>query len=107
MTISSIVLIAGLALIIVALVGGGIEAKEVKIPQLPIWPRVASFLVGCILIGLVVFDQKLFESPEPGLNPVTADKPRELGAAIINHLIEVVQVKTILDHLGFYNGPIN
>jgi hypothetical protein len=103
MTPASIMLIAGLVLIAVGLVGGGIEVKEVKIPPLPMVPRIASFGVGCILLGLVVFDPNIF-------SPVTtsADKPgkQDLCTAITNHLIEVSDVKRILQHLKMYQGPI-
>ena len=38
-SIPAIAFCAGLALIIVALLGGGIEVKEVKVPPLPLFPR--------------------------------------------------------------------
>jgi hypothetical protein len=103
----AIMVFAGAVLIVVGLLGGGIEAKEVKIPQLTLPPRVASFLVGCILISVGIYSQRLFEPSSPDPRPITNDRQVERGSAITNHLIEVVQVKTILDHLDFYNGPIN
>jgi uncharacterized protein YecT (DUF1311 family) len=99
-TPASITLIAGLALIVVGLFGGGIEVKEIKIPQLPMFPRAASFLIGCILTTLVFFDQNLFL-------PSQTDKRDDLGTAITNHLIDVRDVKMVLKQLGMYRGPIN
>src|SRR5580700_8006962 len=51
-TIASLTFLAGLALIIIGIFGGGIEVKEVKIPTLPTVPRITSIVVGCLLVGL-------------------------------------------------------
>lgn len=113
-SIASITLLVGLALIVVALLGGGVEAKEIKIPQLPLIPRAASFGVGCLLVSLVLVDPALFaplQPPETNLSansnilPVT--KPPELGAAIKTHLITVIEVKMVLRSLGMYDGEID
>jgi hypothetical protein len=108
--IDSMTLLAGLVLIAVGLLGGGIEAKEIKIPQLPAVSRAASILVGCILVGLVLFDRALFAPPEtkpPTTNSSTDSKPPELGAAIKTHLITVQDVKFILKRLGMYDGDVD
>jgi Putative peptidoglycan binding domain len=115
LTINSITLLAGLVLIVVGLLGGGIEAKEIKIPQLPAVPRTACFFVGCILVGLVLFDPALFvQAQPPEQKPPTANsisppdtRPRELGAAIKTHLTTVTQVKSALKNLGMYGGNTN
>ncbi|HLN37758.1 MAG TPA: peptidoglycan-binding protein [Xanthobacteraceae bacterium] len=100
-TPASITLIAGLALIVVGLVGGGIQIKEITIPQLPMVPRAACFLIGCILTALVIYlNPKLFLPSQP-------DKRDDLGTAITNHLIDVHDVKRVLKQLGIYLGPIN
>jgi len=44
-SIVSIIIFVGLALIVIALLGGGIEVREIKIPALQIVPRVLSFLL--------------------------------------------------------------
>lgn len=93
---SSIMLIAGLALIVVGILGGGIEVKEIKIPQLSVFPRAASFLIGCVLTAWVLFDQ----------NSQT-DRRDDLGTAITNHSTDVREVKSDLKQLGIYAGPIN
>ena len=106
-TPASITLIAGLALIMVGLIGGGIEVKEIKIPQLPMFPRAASFLIGCILTALVFFDQNLFLPSQTDKQVLLSDKRDDLGTAITNHLIDVRDVKSVLKQLGIYVGPIN
>jgi peptidoglycan hydrolase-like protein with peptidoglycan-binding domain len=115
-SIASITLLAGLALVVVGLVGGGIEVKEIKIPTLPMVPRAGSFVIGCLLIGLVYLRPDLFSplqppaiTPQPPTNaqPSTNAEPspkRELGSAIPN-LLEVRDVKRILQQLTYYNGP--
>ena len=114
LTIPFIAFAAGLALIALGLLGGGIEVKEIRIPQLPIVPRAACILFGCILLGSVLFDRKLFdqlqEAPAPAPPPAQALAPapkHELGAAINRHLIEVHDVKRILQHVGMFTGPLN
>ena len=48
------------AKILVALLGGGIEVKEVKVPPLPLFPRATTFIFGCVLVAAVLFDTSLF-----------------------------------------------
>jgi hypothetical protein len=125
MTITSVTFFVGLALIIVAIFGGGVEIKEVKIPTLPPVPRTMSFIVGCVLIILCVAFPQMFPSLAasngmentlettgsirtasfPGTD--VSKEPPFLGAAIKNHLISVREVKVILRHLGKYAGPID
>jgi hypothetical protein len=112
LTIESITLLAGFGLIIVGLVGGGLEVKEVKIPSLSLLPRAASFLIGCALIGLVFLQPGLFSSHDASSaeqplssaqnNQLSSNK-RELGADIPN-LLQVSDVKKILKRLGYYDG---
>lgn len=100
-TPASITLIAGLALIVVGLVGGGIQIKELTIPPLPIVPRLASILIGCILTALVIYlNPSLFLPSQP-------DKRDDLGTAITNHLTDVHDVKKGLKQLGMYFGSID
>jgi uncharacterized protein YecT (DUF1311 family) len=74
-------LIAGLSLIVVGLVGGGIEVKELKLPQISMLPRAASFLVGCILTALALFDQKLLSPPQPDLPAASTQTPAQPAVA--------------------------
>jgi hypothetical protein len=59
-SIASITFLVGLALIVIALLGGGFEVKEIKLPVLGIFPRLLSFVIG---IGTVLVALALF-SPE-------------------------------------------
>jgi hypothetical protein len=45
-------LLAGLVFLFVAVVGGGITAKEVTLPTVPIWGRVSAAVIGLALVGL-------------------------------------------------------
>src|SRR5262249_40854634 len=125
-SIPAIAFCAGLALIIVSLLGGGIEVKEVKVPPLPLFPRAATFIVGCVLVAAVLFDTALFTqydvknsagaaastqadktTSETNAQAKPSEKPIVLGYAITNHFIEVQDVKRILRHAKFFAGPIN
>ncbi len=116
MTILAMTFLVGLALIIVAIFGGGLEIKEVKIPTLPTVPRAMSFLAGSVLIVLCLFFPHFFSSLGPTVpdksaaSTTVADKPklqRFRGAAIENGLISVQQVKVILRRLKIFTGAID
>jgi hypothetical protein len=51
MSLQTLAFLLGCGLIVIAIVGGGIEAKEVKVPKLSAIPRILSAIFG---IGLVV-----------------------------------------------------
>jgi hypothetical protein len=130
-TIGSVAFLAGLAMVIVAVVGGGVEIKDLKIPTLPLASRVASFALGCVLIILAltpgVTDRV---NPSLGIAPTavapatappstpqatglgnpqerTEKKPKQLGAAITNGVITVRDVKMVPNHEGYYKGSID
>ena len=54
LTLYNITFIAGLALIVVGVLGGGLEIKELKINNLSTLARGSSFLLGCILLFVCV-----------------------------------------------------
>ena len=56
----SILLLAGIFFLLIAVVGGGFEIKEIKIPVVPRWARILSGLLGVIFCGLSV---ATFSSP--------------------------------------------
>ena|SRR5258708_7040160 len=116
MSILTLTFLVGLALIVVAIVGGGIEIKEVKIPTLPVVPRTLSFIVGCTLLAVCVLSPQILQQlsnqqspPEPKAAEkavITSNEPF-LGAAIKNRLITVRDVKVVLRCDGKYTGPID
>jgi hypothetical protein len=61
-SIVSITFLVGLALIVIAILGGGIEVKEIKIPALGIFPRVLSFVTGIAILALCVFGPLYFRA---------------------------------------------
>jgi hypothetical protein len=78
-SIVSIILLVGLALIVIALLGGGIEVKEIKIPALQIIPRILSFITGGALVALCLFRpdilQELNDNKIPPVLPTNSTPP--------------------------------
>lgn len=58
-TIPTLVFFGGIVLLVVAIFGGGIEIKEIKIPTLPTVPRVLGGVLGCALVGMSFFPSLL------------------------------------------------
>jgi peptidoglycan hydrolase-like protein with peptidoglycan-binding domain len=114
MEVISITFLVGIGLIVVAVIGGGIQYKDTKVPELPVVPRIMLSAVGCALLILCDFFPGVFPStdakPKPGPAPTQVEakeKLRPLGAAVQNGLISVRDVKTVLHHQGQYVGPLN
>lgn len=90
--ITALLAAAGVLLILTAIIGGGLEIKEVKIPQVSLVPRILAFCVGvCMLaIGLVpglVQDTSSTE-PESSRPEVTVERtnppaPAEAKEALV------------------------
>ena len=47
-------LLVGALFILIGLVGGGFTVREIQIPVVPNWTRVASIFVGILFIGLPI-----------------------------------------------------
>jgi hypothetical protein len=116
MSMTGVAILAGFALIVVGLIGGGLEVKEVRVPQLPLAPRAGCFVVGCVLIALGLFKPDLFtqgQPPEPKEKEVLsastcANKAiKDLGTDITTHVTTVEEVKSVLRLIGMYDGEIN
>lgn len=112
MAVISITFLIGIGLIVLAILGGGIEFKDTKIPKLPVVPRIMSSVAGCALLIMCDFFPQVFPNPEPKPSAVPThvedkDKFRPLGASIQNGLITVRDVKTVLRRQGQYVGPLN
>lgn len=96
MTIELLTIAGGIVLLILSALGGGIEAKEIKIPQLPIATRVFSALAGVALISLGIM---LKQPTLPTAAIVTPTTPLNLGDISIKPATAKV-VFTITDRLG-------
>jgi hypothetical protein len=71
-SVPSITFLVGLALIVIALLGGGFEVKEIKLPVLGIFPRLLSFVIGTVLVALALFSPEIIPEghrPTPTLTP--------------------------------------
>jgi hypothetical protein len=65
LTIQTLTFLLGCGLVVVAIFGGGLEIKEVKIPTLPVFPRALSATFGCVLVGLALFRPELLATQNP------------------------------------------
>jgi hypothetical protein len=123
-TIPTIAFLAGLALIVVGIFGGGIEIQYLKIPQLAPLQRTFSFVAGCaLMIMCLAFPQAFSWTIGPDKPPETTGSTRPtpgppialevsktspwLGSAIKNKLITVSEVKMILRTQNMYSGSID
>ena len=69
-----IVAVAGILLVAASAVGGGLEIRELKIPQLDKWSRVFSGVIGTAFI-ILVFAFPIFDGPNGGKTQSKEDKP--------------------------------
>lgn len=60
-SIGTITFFVGLGLIILAVLGGGLEIKEVKIPSLGRFARAATFGIGVALLGLSLMEPEYLQ----------------------------------------------
>jgi hypothetical protein len=56
MSVPVIAFSTGLFLIIVAVLGGGVQVREITIPNLGFVPRILTFFLGAVLVGICFFD---------------------------------------------------
>ena len=78
MSPEAVALVGGLLFLLIAIVGGGFSAKEVMIPGVPRWARIASLAVGMALV-VPYFAQALSsdqtKSPDTGNPPELKPAP--------------------------------
>lgn len=78
----SVILLLGSFLLLAAIVGGGLEIKEIKVPKIEKTPRILTAILGIMLMtcgGSVGFVSFMFQLPEPSVQPVVP--PTEISPA--------------------------
>jgi hypothetical protein len=91
-------LIAGLVFLFVAVVGGGITAKEVTIPSVPLWGRCAAAVVGIALVGVGIF------LPTLGIAPTSASCRNSKNLPNVASVVRSeADARSFLSSSGFFN----
>ena len=103
LTIPLIFVIAGVLLVAVAVIGGGLEVKELKVPPLPPFGRILSAIVGVAftVVGLTLNGLSIPVPGGPGGGEVTIDSPRE-GAEVASRVVVVGRVTPPAEDTGYY-----
>lgn len=102
-----ITFMVGLALIVVAVIGGGLEIKEFKIPPLPLIPRALSFLLGSILIAVCLFDSSILTNIGPAPPPSPKPPTQSILLAYAQDQKEVAtELDSYLSRKGYVIRPI-
>ncbi|HEX8625606.1 MAG TPA: hypothetical protein VF782_11070 [Allosphingosinicella sp.] len=94
LSVEAIAFLFGCALLVVAIVGGGISFKGTRIPKLPMVPRVLCGLVG---LGLVLTGLKVINLPS---SPERPPRPRHCQNLPPNNVPPNTPSVTITDRLG-------
>jgi hypothetical protein len=68
-SVGTIVFFVGLALMILAVLGGGLEVKEVKIPSMGRIARAVTFGIGLALLGLSLAEPEYLQRLSANLGP--------------------------------------
>lgn len=76
MTTSAILTIGALAFIVLGVLGGKIRAKEISIPELPVFVRGTSILIGFVLLGIAIWLS--IPVKEKPLTEVTSNVPSSI-----------------------------
>ncbi len=77
MTVEFVAFCTGLALMIVAIFGGGLEIREVKIANLGPLPRALSALMGGVLLYVYFFEPEKFVVAKPEQTKTDVSQPAE------------------------------
>ena len=79
MTLQTLSFLFGALLLLVGIVGGGLEIKELKIPKIATWGRVVSSIVGLVFFGIAArppIDDRPSGTPEPKMSAMEWDTDR-------------------------------
>lgn len=79
MSIETISFLLGAGLIVVAVIGGGIEIRELKIPPIGTAARAASLLFGVVFVGLTFYLRQPASPPASAASSTTAGSERGPG----------------------------
>jgi hypothetical protein len=87
-----------LVFLFVAVIGGGITAKEVTIPSVPMWGRCAAAVVGISLVSVGIF------LPTLGIVPTSASCRNSKNLPnIVNVVRSEADARSFLTSAGFFN----
>ena len=76
-------LLVGALFILIGLVGGGFTVREIQIPVVPNWTRVASLFVGILFIGLPLIYSNFAGGPDNSIvNPPFTTTPPLASATV-------------------------
>jgi hypothetical protein len=72
-SVNTVTFFLGLALMVVAILGGGLEIKEVKIPSMGRLARAVSFVIGCGLLALALAEPEYLDRLATNSSPATTN----------------------------------
>jgi hypothetical protein len=72
MSVPIVLSIAGVIILLIGIMGGGIKAKEIEIPPIPAKVRIIASLVGVILIWIAIWQSSIIGQPSPTQTEATA-----------------------------------
>ena len=88
MSASVVFAIAGVIALLFGIVGGGIKAKEIEIPKLPVNVRIATIIIGVVLIGFTFWLEMNNKNPVAQISDATqnttVDSPEILAPKILS-----------------------
>jgi hypothetical protein len=102
LTVVSATFFVGLALIVIAIFGGGVEVKEIKIPSLGRFNRFLCFALGSALLGLCILKPELLAPVSSEASATQTSASREASKAANENASAKASVRNILfaDDLG-------
>jgi ABC-type sugar transport system substrate-binding protein len=97
MTVSVVFAIAGVVALLFGIIGGGIKAKEIEVPLLPIRARIITVIIGFILLGTTLWlenDKKMQVIPIENTSQVTSAPPTPQQTSVSTPTLTPTQTLT-------------
>ena len=97
MTVSVVFAIAGVVALLFGIIGGGIKAKEIEVPLLPIRARIITVIIGLILLGATLWlenDKKMQVVPIENTSQVTSAPPTPQQTSVSTPTLTPTQTLT-------------